>query len=177
MRLGTVCILTTVVLLALDAGPLHAAARQRPGRPRQASCDVATCTVEAALEQACPCGDAATHGQYVRCAAHAVKRLVVDGVISRRCRRRVVALAAHSVCGRADAIVCLLPTSTCGTDGACANDPTVDCVDDTDCGTRCGETSGDRCDSVGGIPLDVGTCVFAGCASPSGAFLDGTRTF
>jgi hypothetical protein len=174
MGLGMITLLTAAAGLTLGAGRADA----RPGHPTaRATCDVTSCTVDGALEAACPCSDADTHGQYVRCVAHAVKGLVRSGVIGRHCRGRVVRLAAHAVCGRPDAIVCLLPTSTCGANGSCTDDPSIDCADDTDCGTRCTVGTQAECDAGNGLEPDVGSCVFASCASPSGAFLDGARTF
>ncbi len=176
MRLRLLVLLTAAAGLAFGAGLVDAQPGHRHGATRT-SCDVTSCTVDAALEDACPCADADSHGQYVRCVAHAVKGLVRSGVVGRRCRGRVVRLAAHAVCGRLDAVVCVLPTSTCGDDGSCVNDPSVDCVDDTDCGTRCTVSTQADCDARNGLEPDVGSCVFASCASPSGAYLDGARAF
>ncbi len=161
-------VLVTAVLWALATPTL---ARHGKGHTR-ASCDGDRCAVAAAVEAACPCADAVNHGQYVRCVAHAVKAMSASGVIDRRCRGRVVALAAHSVCGRADAVPCLLPTSTCGPDGTCADDPSVACVDDTDCGTRCRVTTSAGCDNAGGLASDAPSCGLVSCFSPSSAFLD-----
>jgi len=178
MRLRTTSTLAAATLLALAAVRIDAF----PGKghdggpagkgPGAARCDVNQCTVQVALDDACPCSDAVNHGQYVRCVAHALKGLVASGVTERRCRGRLVHLAAHTVCGRANDVVCLVPTSTCGDDGTCANDPNVDCVDDTDCGTGCTAMTSDACDAANGLTSDAGNCAYASCFSPSGAFLD-----
>jgi hypothetical protein len=164
-------VLATAVLWALVTPAL---ARHSKGHTR-ARCDGNPCAVATAVEAVCPCADAVNHGQYVRCVAHAVKAMSANGVIDRRCRGRVVALAAHSVCGRADAAPCLVPTSTCGADGTCTDDPSVDCVDDTDCGTRCRVMTADACDNANGVPSDAPSCGLVSCFSPSGAFLDVPR--
>jgi hypothetical protein len=172
MRLQSLYAVAAAVLLASGPAPVEARPGHQRGRPGQLTCDLSSCSVATALERACPCTDAGAPGKYVRCAARTLKRLVVGGVIGRRCRARIFGVVTRSVCGRANAVVCLLPTSTCNPEGACANNSDVECLDDTDCGTRCAVTSWDQCASVSGMPLDVGSCVFASCASPSGAFVD-----
>ncbi|HLK11346.1 MAG TPA: hypothetical protein VKW76_08190 [Candidatus Binatia bacterium] len=166
-------VLAAAVLCALAAPVL---ARHGKGHPRRghtrASCDADRCAVATALDAVCPCADAANHGQYVRCVAHAVKAMATSGEIGRRCRGHVVAEAAHSVCGHLSAVTCLVPTSTCSADGTCTNDPSTACVDDTDCGTRCTVTSSDACDNANGLPSDAPSCGLVVCFSPSGAFLD-----
>jgi len=162
--------LVAVIAVALASGvgtpPAHAAKRDAP------LCDLNSCTVATALEDRCPCELATNHIQYVRCVAHAAKGLARDGIIAHHCRRRLVRLAAESVCGRPDATICLAPTSTCADDGTCVSDPNTDCAVDTDCGTQCETTTPDACDAANGITSQAGSCATAGCFSPSGAFLE-----
>lgn len=172
---------SAVVAVALLAGvgmPMVTAAK-RPGKPEHGGpgsghsrCDVGSCAVATALEDACPCEDATSHGQYVHCVTHAAKALVADATIARHCRGQLVRLAAHSVCGRSNAVTCLVPTSSCTADGSCVNDPNTDCGDDTDCGTQCRTMTPDDCDSANGISSQAGSCGSASCFSPSGAFLE-----
>ena len=165
MRLSAVA---AVALVALAGTPAHDAVKRT-----LAPCDVGSCDVATALEDSCPCEDATSHARYVRCVAHAAKRLAADGTIAHHCRRRLVRFAADSVCGIPNRAICLTPTSSCGDDGTCANDPNTDCDVDTDCGTRCDITSSDACDAANGIATpQTGTCETAGCFSPSGAFLE-----
>ena len=173
--------LSAVVAVAMIAGigmPLVSAAKRPEGRGHggpgsgRSRCDVGACDVATALEDVCPCEDAASHGEYVHCVAHAAKELVADGTIAHRCRGRVVRLAAQSVCGRANAVTCLVPTSSCADDGTCINDPSTDCGVDTDCGTECETTTPDGCDAANGIASPAGGCASASCFSPSGAFLE-----
>ena len=173
--------LSAVVAVALVASvgmPLVSAAKRHDGRGHggkasgHSRCDVGTCAVAVALEDTCPCEDATSHGQYVRCVAHATKGLAADAIIARRCRGRLVRLAAQSVCGRANAVTCVLPTSSCGEDGTCSNDPNTDCALDTDCGTQCETTTPAACDAANGTSSPAGSCASAGCFSPSGAFLE-----
>lgn len=159
-------VLAAAAALALVVPSVHA---KKHGR---SACNVNDCTVVAALGDQCDCGTADTHGAYVKCVAHASKQLAQDAVLPRRCRGKLVSAAAHSVCGRADSVVCLTPVSTCGDDGFCVNDANVDCVDDTDCGTQCSTMTTEDCDNAGGIESDAPTCGNEACFSPSGAFLN-----
>jgi hypothetical protein len=138
---------------------------------RRSACNVNDCAVVAALGDICDCGTADTHGAYVKCVAHAGKQLAQDDVLPRRCHGKLVSAAAHSVCGRADSVVCLTPVSTCDANGFCVNDSSVECVDDTDCGTQCSVMSSDDCDNSNGIESDAPSCGSDSCFSPSGAFL------
>jgi len=143
------------------------------GHRRHASCDPTDCSLQAAIEESCPCHDISRHGRYVRCVAHAAKRLAASGLVDRRCRGRLVSQAAQSACGFSDVVVCIVPTSLCTDDGVCANDDSVDCVADEDCGTDCRMTTPDSCDSSNGTASDAGSCALVDCvASPNGAFID-----
>jgi hypothetical protein len=160
-------VITTVLLTAL------ASRGDARGHRRHVTCDPTDCTLQAAIEESCPCRDSSRHGRYIRCVAHATKRLAAVGIIDRHCRGKVVSLAAHSVCGFPDAVVCIVPTSTCTDDGICANDEDIDCTVDEDCGTECTTTTPGACDSSNGTASDAGSCTVASCAaSPNGAFLD-----
>jgi hypothetical protein len=167
-RIASILAAVAVVIVTL---PPYAGAKKH----RRSACNVTSCTVGLAVEDACPCADAETHGKYVRCVVQAAKQLASSGVIERHCRGHVVSLAARAVCGHVDPIVCLVPTSTCSVDGTCTNDPNVDCVDDTDCGTQCRTMTADACDTANGLASDAASCTYAGCFSPSGAFLDADR--
>ena len=95
-------------------------------------CEAARCSVQSAVD-AC-CANAKNHGQFVSCVAHAVK---ASGVPT-NCKGKVVSCAARSTCGKEGFSTC---TPTCvipagATSGTCANDPTVTCTTNSDCG-RC----------------------------------------
>lgn len=87
-------------LLALPAG-----AMARRGRPEPIPCPA---DVAVALEAACPCDTAATHGQYVRCVARFRNTLRRSGCLSDE-TRGIVRCAARSTCGRPSAVVCCRP--------------------------------------------------------------------
>jgi len=108
--------------------------------------------------------------------AHALKRLAGDGLVPHRCKGSAVRCAAQSARGRPGAVACTVPLSACAsTTGTCANDATAACADDGDCGVRCRiAASAVRCQAAGGVGRTGTTCC-AGCGSPSGAFVAGTR--
>jgi hypothetical protein len=137
------------------------------------TCDAARCELAASLDTSCPCADFTSHGEYVRCVAHAVKALTADGSLSRRCKGKLVRCAARSVCGKGDSIPCLVPTDVCNlTTGTCTADPTVPCAVDLDCGGSCEVAdSAEACTAAAGAPAGAISCC-APCGSPSGAFLD-----
>lgn len=137
-----------------------------------AACEAARCAAQAAIDTTCPCDPATSHGAYVRCVAHALKRAGGGKLVPARCKGSVVRCAARSTCGRPDAVACSVPVSGCNaTSGTCANDATAACADDGDCGVRCRiAPSAARCQAAGGAVRASGTCC-AGCGSPSGAFV------
>jgi len=95
-------------------------------------CEAARCSVQSAVDTCC--ANAKNHGQFVSCVAHAVKA----AGIPTNCKGKVVRCAARSTCGKEGFVTC---TPTCvipagETTGTCANDPTVICTTNTDCG-RC----------------------------------------
>jgi pimeloyl-ACP methyl ester carboxylesterase len=66
--------------------------------------------VRAAVETACPCAAAASHGAYVRCAGAVVDAAVSAGDLRRRCRGTVRRYGAKSTCGHdpaRDRVVCV----------------------------------------------------------------------
>jgi hypothetical protein len=170
MRTLTLSTLAGAMLIAYAAAPIHAKPGSGPGH-RPAPCDASGCAVQLAVATACPCASASNHGQYVRCVAHEAKALAAGGMIGRNCRGRVVRLAAHSVCGRGESVVCLVPTSTC-TANVCANDPNSPCMENADCGTQCSVKKAADCTAASGVASQAPNCASAGCFSPSGAFLD-----
>ena len=93
-------LLALALLLALPSG-----AMARRGRPEPIPCpdDVA-----AALEAACPCDAAETHGQYVRCVVRFRNALRRGGCLT-EATRGMVGCAARSTCGRPSAVVCCMP--------------------------------------------------------------------
>ena len=53
------------------------------------------------LELSCPCAEAANHGAYVSCIAHALNGMTASGLISGDLRGELQASAAKSACGKA----------------------------------------------------------------------------
>jgi hypothetical protein len=154
MRKHMPILLTGALALALGAGPVRAhpgkgPGGHGPGEHGAALCSAQRCAVETAIDQACPCEGAASHGQYVRCVAHAVKDLAASGIVARGCRGKVVSCAARSACGHPGRVSCFLPTGECRVQRSAAD-----------------------CTAAGGVASITSTCCAVGCASPGGAFVD-----
>jgi len=156
MRRATL-VLVGAVLLALPVGSIWAAS---------SDCEAARCAIQDALNQQCPCDAATNHGKYVSCVARLRNNLAKAGTIPINCKGAVQRCAARSTCGKPGFVTCQIPTDTC-TSGTCAANPTVTCVTDFDCGTRCKtKSSVDRCTAAGGAVGTSSTCC-ADCAPPS----------
>jgi hypothetical protein len=96
--MSTAMMLVAVLLLAVT-----------PARA-DVDCDAARCAVQSTIDAQCDCAEATTHGGYVSCVAHAVKRLVEAGELPVACKGKIKRCASHSVCGkRAGFVVCDLP--------------------------------------------------------------------
>jgi hypothetical protein len=118
--------------------------------------DIAAARAAVALH--CDCNGFPNHGQYVKCATGQAKATLVN----QSCTGAVVKCAARSTCGKSGFVTC------CRTKNGV-----------TKCSTK---SSGDRCKPQKGGTSCVSTfssccdaCTASGCASPSGAFLDGAR--
>ena len=133
--------------------------------PAQTDCEAARCAVQRALDESCACDTATTHGRYVSCVAHVVKRLSDAGTIPITCRGKVVRCAARSTCGKTGFVACRIPTDTCDpVTLTCGADPTVACTTDLDCGAVCRtKRSAELCLERGGVP-GAGSCC-ATCAT------------
>jgi hypothetical protein len=139
---------------------------------QETDCDAARCAVQAAIDQHCPClgvptgtaaGKKPNHGRYVSCVVHQVNDLAKAGMIPNNCRGRIKRCAARSICGKADFVTCSIPVlGTCDTTtGTCVEDPTIFCMDDTQCavGTKCKiKHSADLCEMKGGTVGTSPTC-------------------
>jgi hypothetical protein len=138
-----------------------------PARAERVDCDPARCAVQAAIAAECPCEAAINHGQYVSCVAHIVRRFASDGTIPITCKGKVTRCAAKSTCGKAGFVTCQVPTDTCtiatgAVTGTCADDPTIVCATDLDCGATCKiKSSADRCAGLGGAVGTANTCCAA----------------
>ncbi len=148
---------TSTIASCLLAGILFAPAGSMGA---QADCEAARCAVQAALGSECSCATATNHGKYVSCVAHVVKRLSDAGTIPINCRGAVKRCAARSVCGKAGFVTCQIPTDTCDqTTMHCTAQPTLACLVDADCGTRCKiKRSSDVCLGAGGAVGASSTC-------------------
>jgi hypothetical protein len=136
------------VVLATLLGAATPASASRP------DCEAVVLTVRAAVIAAgCMCDSVTPHGQFVRCAAGAVKTLADDGTIPRSCRGFMVRGVAKSTCGRpVDFVAC------------CRERPR---------GTSCAVKKATVCERLGGTAAEGSVCLTA-ClpGSPSGAFVD-----
>ncbi len=113
----------------------------------------ATC---GAMSPPAGCTTASNHGAYVSCIAHQAK---ADGTLPKSCRGAVIKCAAKSSCGKAGAVTCCVTKGTktkCKVAKGTCTPPKG--------GTACMSTHRSCCDA----------CTATGCASPSGAFVDGT---
>ncbi len=64
----------------------------------------------------CPCTTAANHGTYVKCVA-GVANMLSSGInpsLPKSCKGAVKKCAAHSTCGRPNAVTCCLTNATTG---------------------------------------------------------------
>jgi hypothetical protein len=68
--------------------------------------DAAVAAARAAAEAQCHCALAANHGDYVRCVSDAANALVDASALPKECKGRVTSCAAHSTCGKPDAVTC-----------------------------------------------------------------------
>jgi hypothetical protein len=138
-------------VLALFASLLGVATPASANRPE---CQAVVPTLREAIRAAgCLCDSATPHGQFVRCAAGAVKALAKDGTIPRSCRGFMLNGLAKSTCGRSvDFVAC------------CRERPA---------GASCTVKKATVCDRLGGTAAEGSVCLTA-ClpASPSGAFVD-----
>jgi hypothetical protein len=107
----------------------------------QTDCEAARCALQSAIadpQTGCPCDGQTNHGQYVSCVAHKVRDLARQDPSIKTCKGKITRCAAKSTCGKENFITCTTPVSTCNTTtGTCANDDTVACTVDADCGTKC----------------------------------------
>src|SRR5215471_4021862 len=83
--------------------------------PGHASCDPTTdpdktdiANARAAVAQTCDCAGATTHGAYVSCAAQQANTVLTN----KGCAGFVKKCAAHSTCGKPNAVTCCLTTPT-----------------------------------------------------------------
>jgi hypothetical protein len=141
------------IRLALACASLLAAtsvlAMGQHGKP---SCDGSAADVETAVMTTCDCANAATHGQFVRCAAHIVKDFAAHGNLPKNCRGPMVRAFAKSTCGKPSAVTCCLEHDTVKT---------------------CLVRKATVCERLGGTP-GTGPLCADGCVSgsPSGAFVN-----
>jgi len=125
-------------------------------------------TVRARIATECRCDGFTTHGQYVRCVAHAVKLAVDDGLPT-NCKGTVKRCAARSTCGKkAGFVTCCFALPGRCEDGVCQDDVTA-CTDPAQCPivTKCRTKSTvEKCTLAGGSP-GTGSCCDAVCSLPA----------
>jgi hypothetical protein len=144
----------TLAVLVLVAGATLASATK-------IDCEPARCLAQSAIAQQCPaCAEASNHGAYVSCVAHVVRSLAANGTIPINCKGKVTRCAAKSICGKPGFVTCHIPTDECDlTTGTCVNDPTLTCLVDLDCGSKCKiKSTGERCEQRGGTVGSENSC-------------------
>jgi hypothetical protein len=104
------------------------------------------------------CATETNHGQYVKCISSQAK---ADATLPKECHGAVVKCAAKSTCGKAGFVTCCRTTSTGVT--KCKTKSSAAACTPPKGGTACVGKHASCCDA----------CTATGCASPSGAFLDG----
>jgi hypothetical protein len=119
------------------------------------------------------------HGKYVSCVVHLRNDLRKAGCLTDDARRTVARCAARSTCGKADRVLCCVPTET-GTcndpapgdmvvAGTCSNDPSVAC--DTNGGCTKSEAhvakDADACAANGGAVVLGGGSACTPCPPPT----------
>src|SRR5262249_12914172 len=89
-----------------------------------------------------------------------LEQMAVAGTVPRPCVGRIIRCASRSTCGKAGAVTCQVPASTCDSaTGTCSNDPSQGCSADSDCGTTCRiASSSDSCQTGGGSVGTSATC-------------------
>jgi hypothetical protein len=112
----------------------------------------------AAMSPPAGCATASTHGQYVKCISAQEK---ADTTLPTSCRGAVKKCAAKSTCGKSGFVTCCRTKSTGAT--KCSTKSSAAACKPPKGGTAC----------VGNHPSCCDACTATGCASPSGAFLDG----
>jgi hypothetical protein len=133
------------------AGPAHA--KCDPDGADAA--DVAA--ARAAIAASCDCAGAPNHGTYVKCAVATAKAELVN----QSCKGAVVRCAARSTCGKPNFVTCCRTNSKGKTN--CSTRRSVSSCKAPRGGSACVGVHASCCDS----------CTTSGCASPSGAFIDG----
>jgi hypothetical protein len=111
----------------------------------------------AAVAANCDCATAANHGSYVSCASAQAKSVLVN----KSCRGSVVKCAARSTCGKPGFVTCCRTSSKGKT--TCSTKRSASSCSAPKGGSACVGVHASCCDA----------CTTDGCASPSGAFLDG----
>ena len=121
---------TTAVLLAMPALPVRA--------QNADDCEAARCASKTQFDNCM--ANAKNHGQCVSCVAHAIRDLAKTNPDTfKRCKGKIVRCAARSTCGKEDRFSTCTPTCTIvppATTGTCADDPSMACSSNFDCG-RC----------------------------------------
>ncbi len=148
------------IMLAVGLGVLTASVAHAKCDPTGAdAADIAN--ARAAVAANCNCAGATNHGSYVKCAADQARTTLVN----QSCRGAVVKCAARSTCGKPNFVTCCR-TSAKGVTKCSTKSSAARCTAPKG-GSACAGLKSSCCDA----------CTSSGCASPSGAFLDGEAGF
>src|SRR5690349_8783366 len=122
-----------------------------PSSAQPVDCEAARCTVQAEIDDACPCADAKNHGRYTSCVARVVNRLAREGTIPKKCRNQINGCAIRSTCGKREGVV-LCDQAGDGVGGRCRPLSSA-----AQCEKRGGEIVSSCCDTCGVAPTPTST--------------------
>ncbi len=131
------------VIVGIVAGIILSITPTGRANAEPVDCEAARCTVQASIDDECPCADAKNHGRYTACVARVVNRLAREGSIPKRCQNKINGCAIRSTCGKRDgAVSCDFPGDTVS--GRCRP-----MASDGVCTARGGTVVDSCCDSCG----------------------------
>jgi hypothetical protein len=155
MRRGSLVLFGSVLALLFTVG--RAQAKCDP------VADAATITAARAFVAAnCDCATAPNHGTYVKCSAQNLKTFfAANPTANKTCKGQIQKCAAKSNCGKPGFVTCC-KTNAKGKTTCSVPKDAAHCKAPRN-GSACVSSFASCCDA----------CTTSGCASPSGAFIDG----
>jgi hypothetical protein len=125
----------------------------------------AVAAARAEVDATCNCATAPNHGTYVKCAKDIAKARADAMTLPKNCKGAVIKCAAKSTCGKPGFVTCCRTNAAGNT--KCSTKPNAGKCTAPNGGSACVGIFSSCCDA----------CTETGCASPSGAFLDGPAHF
>ena len=148
--------LVAISLLFLVAGQAQAKCGDNPGD------DQAVADARDQVNTDCVCASFTNHGQYVKCAKGVAIARADAMTLPKNCKGAVIKCAAKSTCGKPGFVTCCKTSASGKT--TCSTKSDASKCKAPGSGSACVSTFSSCCDA----------CTSTGCASPSGAFLDGS---